>query len=169
MIDATDKIKMKISGLTIDPFTNMPIVILKDEAGKIALPVWIGLIEASAIAVEFERSGSPRPLTHDLIRQLLEELNAQVEHVEITDLADNTFFAELHVVAGPKSFVLDCRPSDALAIAIRTQSAILVHQAVIDKTREIQASQQNADEAREQKWAEILESLEPEDFGKYKM
>jgi bifunctional DNase/RNase len=165
----TDKIKMIISGLTIDPFTNMPIVILKDAEGKVALPVWIGLIEASAIATEFEHIEAARPMTHDLMKKILEELNAQVHHVEITDLVDNTFFAEIHVVSGPKTFVLDCRPSDALAIAIRMKADILVHHGVIDKTREIQSAQHSTDHAQEQKWAEILESLEPEDFGKYKM
>lgn len=164
-----DTIKMHISGLTIDPFTNMPIVILKDESGQVALPVWIGLIEASAIATEFEHLETSRPMTHDLIKKMLEELKASVHHVEITDLVDNTFFAEIHMTGGERTFVMDCRPSDALAIAIRMKADILVHQKVIDKTREIQAAQQSSEQVKEQRWAEILESLEPEDFGKYKM
>lgn len=164
----SDLIKMNVSGLTIDPFTNMPIVIMKDETGKIALPIWIGLIEASSIATEIEKIELSRPMTHDLIRTILTELGAIVERVEINDLMDNTFFASIYV-RGSKTFSLDCRPSDAIAVALRTKAAIYVDRRVIEKSRKLESTLQSQDQAREQKWTEILDNLEPEDFGKYKM
>ncbi|MBF0104497.1 MAG: bifunctional nuclease family protein [Deltaproteobacteria bacterium] len=160
---------MFVSGLTIDPFTNMPIVIMKDESGRVALPIWIGLIEASSIATEIEKIELSRPMTHDLIKKIFEELNAVVKRVEINDLKDNTFFATIYVVGQNKEFSIDCRPSDGIAVALRTKSDIFVSQKVIDKSRKLENVHQSEDQMKEQKWTEILESLEPEDFGKYKM
>ncbi|HLD44268.1 MAG TPA: bifunctional nuclease family protein, partial [bacterium] len=131
----SDLIKMNVSGLTIDPFTNMPIVILKDEEGTLALPIWIGLIEASAIATEIEKIALSRPMTHDLIKTLLEKLHASVQRIEITDLMDNTFFALIHCQSLNNQFSLDCRPSDAIAVALRTKSDIYVDRKVIEKSR----------------------------------
>lgn len=165
----SDMIKMYVSGLTIDPFTNMPIVIMKDDEGQVALPIWIGLIEASSIATEVEKIELSRPMTHDLIKTLLSELSAEVERVEITDLMDNTFFAAVRIKAPHKEFVIDCRPSDALAIALRTGADIFVEQKVIEKSRSLESVQQSDEQVKEQKWTEILDNLEPEDFGKYKM
>ncbi len=165
----TDFIKMRVTGLTIDPFTNMPIVIMKDAEGQIALPIWIGLIEASSIATELEKIELTRPMTHDLIKILLKELDAKVTRVEINDLMDNTFFAMVTVTRGEKHIKLDCRPSDAIAIALRVKSDVYVHRKVIEKSREIQSLNQSDDQLKAQKWTEILENLEPEDFGKYKM
>lgn len=162
-------IKMKISGLTIDPFTNMPIVIMKDEADKIALPIWIGLIEASSIATEIEKIELSRPMTHDLIKSMLRELGAKVLHVEINDLMDNTFFASITIAGQDKEFRLDCRPSDAIAIALRTKADIFVDRKVIEKSRKIESDGKSEDQLKEQKWTEILENLEAGDFGKYKM
>jgi bifunctional DNase/RNase len=164
-----DFIKMKVTGLTIDPFTNMPIVILKDESENLALPIWIGLIEASSIATELEKIELSRPMTHDLITLLMRELNAKVDKVEINDLMDNTFFATIHVAASRKKFTIDCRPSDAIAVALRSKADLFVDRKVIDKSRKIETINPSDEQMRSQKWTEILENLAPEDFGKYKM
>lgn len=161
---------MKVTGLTIDPFTNMPIIILKDLEEKMALPIWIGLIEASSIATELEKIQLARPMTHDLIRNLLKELAVDVEKIEISDLSDNTFYASIFFKAGEKQMVLDSRPSDAIAIALRSEAPIYVYKKVMEKSRRIDLSKTgDQDSTKKQKWAEVLENLSPEDFGKYKM
>lgn len=166
----SDFVKMKVSGLTIDPFTNMPIVILKDPQDKLALPIWIGLIEASSIATEMENIQLSRPMTHDLICTLLNHLNAQIDRVEIDDLKDQTFHANLHLVSQIDTKKIDCRPSDALALALRLGLPIFVHRYVIEKSRRIEMHQAIDEEnLKKEQWAEILENLSPEDFGKYKM
>lgn len=164
-----DKIQMKVTGLTIDPFTNMPIVIMKDLEEQMALPIWIGLIEASSIATEIENIELSRPMTHDLIKTLLENLDAGVDRIEIVDLMDNTFFANVHVRTPGKNLVIDCRPSDALAIALRTKADIFVDRKVIEKSRQIENATQSDEQMKSEKWTEILENLTPADFGKYKM
>jgi len=165
-----DPIQMKVTGLTIDPFTSMPIIILKDMEEKCALPIWIGLIEASAIATELEHIKLSRPMTHDLLRNILDSTGIKVERVEVTDLADNTFYSRILLKHGQKDIILDSRPSDAIALALRTHSPIYVARHVIDKSRKIDLSQDDStDEERKKKWAEILENLSPDDFGKYKM
>jgi len=164
----TDMICMKVSGLTIDPFTNMPIIILKDAAEGVALPIWIGLIEASAIATVLEKVELARPMTHDLMKDMLERMGAQVEKVTIEDLADQTFFSEITLLFQGKQLSFDSRPSDAIALALRTQAPIYVSKAVFEKSRRIQNPSSEHD-LKAQKWAEILDNLAPEDFGKYKM
>lgn len=161
---------MKVTGLTIDPFTNMPIIILKDKTEKTALPIWIGLIEASAIATEIEKIQLARPMTHDLMKTMLGELGVQVTRVEVHDLADNTFYARIYLQKEEKEMVLDSRPSDAIALALRVEAPIYVEREVLEKSRRIDLSK-NVDpgSAKEQKWTEVLENLSPEDFGKYKM
>lgn len=163
-------IHMKVTGLTIDPFTNMPIIILKDKTEKTALPIWIGLIEASAIATEIEKIQLARPMTHDLMKTMLGELGVQVTRVEVHDLADNTFYARIYLQKEEKEMVLDSRPSDAIALALRVEAPIYVEREVLEKSRRIDLSK-NVDpgSAKEQKWTEVLENLSPEDFGKYKM
>lgn len=166
-----DWIHMKVTGLTIDPFTNMPIIILKDhETEKTALPIWIGLIEASAIATEIEKIKLARPMTHDLMKTMLGELEVQVSRVEVHDLADNTFYARIFLHKEGKDMILDSRPSDAIALALRVGAPIYVDRQVLEKSRRIDLSK-NIDpgSAKEQKWTEVLENLTPEDFGKYKM
>lgn len=166
----TEMIQMKVTGLTIDPFTNMPIIILKDQAEAMALPIWIGLIEASSIATELEKIELSRPMTHDLMRKMLEELSVTVEKVEITDLTDNTFFAKIWLLKDGRRMPMDCRPSDAIALALRMKADIFVAKDVMDKSRRIDLTQENDQgKMKEQKWTEILENLSPEDFGKYKM
>lgn len=162
-------IEMKVTGLTIDPFTSMPIIILKDLEEKSALPIWVGLIEASAIATELENIKLSRPMTHDLVKNMLEAIGAKVTKVTVSDLQDNTFYSQIVLDLGGKIIELDSRPSDAIAIALRTKAPIFVEKKVIDKSRKIDLSKTGVDETRKQKWAEILENLSPEDFGKYKM
>lgn len=163
-------IEMKVTGLTIDPFTSMPIIILKDLNEKSALPIWVGLIEASAIATELENIKLSRPMTHDLMKNMLDALDVKVKKVAVSELHDNTFYAHIILECGGKEIDLDSRPSDAIALALRTKAPIFVEKAVIDKSRKIDLAKEGLDEeANKQKWAEILENLAPEDFGKYKM
>lgn len=166
---ADDMIKMRVTGLTIDPFTNMPIVIMKDMTDKIALPIWIGLIEASSIATELEKIALSRPMTHDLMKTILGHVGAKVDHIEINDLTDNTFFANIHFLFQGRGFIVDCRPSDAIAIALRTGAEIFVNRKVIEKSRKIETTHHSEDQLKSEKWTEILENLTPADFGKYKM
>lgn len=169
-ISTEELIKMKVTGLTIDPFTNMPIIILKDLAESMALPIWIGLIEASSIATELEKIELARPMTHDLMRNILSIFNVTVERVEISDLTDNTFFAKIYLRRDGTQHVMDSRPSDAIALALRTHSDIYVNKKVMEKSRRIDLTREvDEGKVKEQKWAEILENLAPEDFGKYKM
>ena len=163
-------IEMKVTGLTIDPFTSMPIIILKDLKEKSALPIWVGLIEASAIATELENIKLSRPMTHDLIKTMLEALGVKIKKVTVSELHDNTFYAHIILDQKGKEIDLDSRPSDAIALALRTKAPIFVDKKVIAKSRKIDLSKEGVDDtAKSQKWAEILENLSPEDFGKYKM
>jgi bifunctional DNase/RNase len=161
-------IEMKVTGLTIDPFTSMPIIILKDIEDKAALPIWIGLIEASAIATELEHIQLSRPMTHDLLKNILDAAEIKVVKVTITELRDNTFYASIVLSNAGKDMQMDARPSDAIAVALRTKSPIYVEKSVIEKSRKIDLGV-NDSEQKQRKWTEILESLSPEDFGKYKM
>ncbi|MFH1626326.1 MAG: bifunctional nuclease family protein [Pseudomonadota bacterium] len=163
--------EMRVAGLTVDPFTNMPIIILKDMEDKSALPIWIGLLEASAIATELEKVHLPRPMTHDLLKKILDSFKVDVIKIEVNDLKDNTFYATLHLKMGGKTHAIDSRPSDAIAIALRTDSPIYVSEEVIKKSKRIDLKEATAgkkDKESEQ-WAEILENMSPEAFGKYKM
>lgn len=172
MDDENEYTEMKVTGLTIDPFTNMPIIIIKDLDEKNAIPIWIGLIEASAIATELEQIQLSRPMTHDLLRNILVALEIQVVKVEISDLRDNTFFANIHLDDHGKIAVIDARPSDAIALALRTSAKLFVSRKVISKSRRIDLAQEGVEKEeklKKEKWAEILENLSPEDFGKYKM
>jgi len=170
MAEENPLIRMKVTGLTIDPFTNMPIIILKDFEEKMALPIWIGLIEASAIATELEKIQLARPMTHDLMRNILNELDVEVAKIEVNDLSDNTFYAKIFLRKGAEQIVMDARPSDAIALALRTSAPIYVDRRVMEKSRRIDLSKNlDEDKTKQQKWTEILENLSPEDFGKYKM
>jgi len=161
-------IEMKVTGLTIDPFTSMPIIILRDMEDKAALPIWIGLIEASAIATELEHIQLSRPMTHDLLKQMLDMFQIVVEKVAVTELRDNTFYSKIYLKKDDKTVELDSRPSDAIAVALRTRAPIFVEKDVVDKSRKIDLGSSD-EEQKKRKWAEILEGLSPEDFGKYKM
>lgn len=155
--------------MTLDPFSQMPIVILKDKSESTALPIWIGLMEASAIATALEKNSSDRPMSHDLMLSALEVLGAKVEKVLINNLCDHTFYAQLQLGRGEEIWFLDSRPSDALALALKSGAPILVADSVIKKSRRVDLSKLEADKSQEEPWSEILENLSPEDFGKYKM
>jgi len=123
-------IEMKVEGLTLDPLTNMPIIILKDLSRDKALPIWVGYFEANAIALEIEKINTPRPMTHDLLSSMISSLQAKVKHVLVNDLKDNTFFAVISVVQNGSDMTIDSRPSDAIALALRTNSPIFVEEKV---------------------------------------
>lgn len=162
--------QMVVSGLTIDPFTNSPIMILKDVDSDKAVPIWIGLLEATAIASELENIKFSRPMTHDLLKNIMETMDIQVIKVEVCDLRDNTYFALIYLNRDGREISIDARPSDAIALALRAKCPIFVADVVIQKARRVDLSAQEAITNEEsKKWTEILESLDPEDFGKYKM
>lgn len=158
-------VEMFIKGLMIDPVTNMPIVILRDEAAERTLPIWVGPVEANAIAMQVENVAPPRPMTHDLIRNLLADLGATVVRVVISDLRDGTYYAYLQLDRGGELLFVDARPSDALALSLRTKAPVFVESSVMDRSGAIEATASEADSERLQKW---LESLDPDDLG-YKM
>jgi bifunctional DNase/RNase len=159
-------IEMSIKGLMVDPITNMPIVILKDKMGERVLSIWVGIFEANAIALQIENVATPRPMTHDLLRNIITDLDGSVDRIVVSDLKDNTFFAIIHLTVRGERIAVDARPSDAIALALRTRSPILVEETVIDNAKTVDFSAEPGDNARLQKW---LESLDPEELGKYKM
>ena len=160
------QIEMTIKGLMVDPVTNMPIVILRDKDGQRVLPIWVGIFEANAIALQIENVSTPRPMTHDLLRNVIHDLRASVQKVVVSDLQDNTFYALIYLLLGGDTVALDARPSDAIALALRTRAPIFVEDRVIEHAKTIDFSSEKADAERLHKW---LESLDPEDLGKYKM
>jgi len=159
-------IEMSIKGLMVDPITNMPIVILKDKLGERVLSIWVGIFEANAIALQIENVSTPRPMTHDLLRNIITDLDGSVDRIVVSDLKDNTFFAIIHLTVRGERIAVDARPSDAIALALRTRSPILVEESVIDNAKTVDFTAEPGDNARLQKW---LESLDPEELGKYKM
>ncbi|MBN1102409.1 MAG: bifunctional nuclease family protein [Deltaproteobacteria bacterium] len=161
---------MVISGLTVDPLTNSPIVILKEIHGERTLPIWIGLLEATAIASELEGVKFSRPMTHDLLKNIMNITDIRVDKVEVCDLKNNTYFALIHINHMGKEISIDARPSDALALSLRVQAPIFVSEDVIRRSAQIDLKAE-ADDKTEQgkKWQDVLEKLRPEDFGKYKM
>jgi len=162
--------EMKVAGITVDPFTNTPIVILKDLEEKDVLPIWIGLLEASSIATAIENIQTPRPMTHDLLKNILDALGIKVIRIEVNDLRDNTYFALIHLDVNKKRLVIDARPSDAIALALRTGASIFVEESVIQKSAKVDLTQKGDKVVTDtMEWEEILENLNPDDFGKYKM
>lgn len=161
--------EMEVKGLTLDPLTSMPIILLKDTEGRQTIPIWIGILEASAIAAEIEKVVLARPMTHDLLKNIIDTLGAEVLRVEVNDLRDNTFYATIFLKKGrgKKEIVVDARPSDAIAIALRSNAPIFVSEKVIERSRRIDLTKKSKGEA--DRWKDILEKLTPEDFGKYKM
>ena len=161
---------MTISGLTVDPITNSPIVILKEVDGDGTLPIWIGLLEATAIASELEGVKFSRPMTHDLLKNMMDMVDIQVSRIEVCDLKDNTYYALIHFKFGENEMSIDARPSDAIALSLRLKAPIFVAQEVISKSTQIDLKAEPQDKSEKgKKWQEILENLNPEDFGKYKM
>jgi uncharacterized protein len=160
------QIEMTIKGLMVDPVTNMPIVILRDKEGQKVLPIWVGIFEANAIALQIENISTPRPMTHDLLRNVITDLQATVQKVVVYDLQENTFYAFIYLALHGDTVAIDARPSDAIALALRTRAPIFVEEAVIDSAKTVDFSSDSHDADRLHKW---LESLGPDDLGKYKM
>jgi len=160
------EIEMKIRGLMMDPMTNLPVVILKEACGNGILPIWVGVHEANAIALQVENVAPPRPMTHDLLRNAIEHLGARVRQIVVCDLKESTFFALIHLDTPNGPVAIDARPSDAIALALRTKARILVEDTVLDHAKTIDFSAERPDTERLQKW---LESLDPDELGKYKM
>ena len=160
------QIEMSIKGLMVDPITNMPIVILRDKDGQKVLPIWVGIFEANAIALQIENISTPRPMTHDLLRNVIQDLKASVQKVVVCDLQENTFYALIYLSMNGDTLAIDARPSDAIALALRTRAPIFVEDTVIDHAKTVDFSSEKTDSDRLHKW---LESLDPEDLGKYKM
>jgi bifunctional DNase/RNase len=158
--------EFKIKGLMMDPITNSPIVILQGIEKNTLLPIWVGIFEANAIALQIERIDTPRPMTHDLLKNILLHLNATVEKIVVTDLQENTFFATIFLDMEGDRVTIDSRPSDAIALALRTDAPIFVTQDVINNSSNLRLDQENLDPEDVKKW---LEELNPEDLGKYKM
>jgi bifunctional DNase/RNase len=160
------QIEMTIKGLMIDPVTSTPIVVLRDLEGQRVLPIWVGVFEANAIAVQIENVTLPRPMTHDLLRNVISDLHAEVERIVVNDLRDNTFFAIIQLIVQGERVTVDARPSDAIALALRARAPIFVEDHVVDHARQSEPATPNGDAERLQKW---LENLDPDEMGKYKM
>ena len=163
-------IEMKVAGLIVDGSSSVPLLILKDDGDRYCVPIVIGLPEARAIVSELQEESYPRPLTHDLLKNVIETMGSAVEKIEVTDLRDDTFFAAIHLRTGDGTQVIDSRPSDAIALALRAKAPIFVDERVIEK---LSGEAKNARPAftgdEKKKWTELLENLRPEDFGKYKI
>jgi bifunctional DNase/RNase len=166
MSDAAQELRMEIKGLMLDPSSNTPIVILKDVDSQLFLPIWIGVFEANAIALKIEGVEPPRPMTHDLLRSALEGMGGRVEKIVISDLKDSTFFALIHVFREQGEVAIDARPSDAIALALRTDAPIFVLRSVMEKAQAVDLATQASDEEKLKKW---LEEISPEELGKYTM
>ena len=160
------QIEMTIRGLMVDPITNTPIIILRDKDGQRVLPIWVGIFEANAIAQQIENVSTLRPMTHDLLRNVIHDLKASVQKVVVCDLQENTFYALIYLALDGETVAIDARPSDAIALALRTRSPIFVEDSVIDHAKTVDFSAERNEPDRLQRW---LESLDPEDLGKYKM
>ncbi len=160
------EVEMKIRGLMMDPVTNMPIVILKDINGSSILPIWVGVYEANAIALEIEKVSTPRPMTHDLIRSLLAGLEAGIQKVVVNELRDDTFYAVIWLQKEGRLISVDSRPSDALAIALRLDCPIYVDDSVLNSSK---AAASVSDKVNNEELRRWLEGLNDEDLGRYKM
>ena len=160
------QVEMSIKGLMVDPTTNMPIVILHDRKGQRVLPISVGIFEANAIALQIENISVPRPMTHDLLRNVIRDLKADVQKVVVSDLKEGTFYAAIHLIVGGELLAIDARPSDAIALALRVRAPIFAEDTVIDNAKQLDISPDTGDSERLQKWLEVLD---PEELGKYKM
>jgi len=162
--------KVSIAGLTMDPASNTPIIILKSEESDQAIPIWIGLLEATSIASAMQDIKYERPMTHDLFKNFSDTLEISIAKIEVCDLKDNTFFARIYFVTKDGSFDIDARPSDAIALALRFSAPIFVADAVLQQSKISDGEAEAVDTSEEgKKWADYLENLSPDDFGKYKV
>jgi uncharacterized protein len=160
------EVEMKIRGLMMDPVTNMPIVVLKDLNGNAILPIWVGIYEANAIALEIEKVSTPRPMTHDLIKTLLLGLGTGIRKVVVSELKDDTFYAVIWLDKDGELISVDSRPSDALALALRLDCPIYVDESVLKSSKRSNAAADKVSDEEQRRW---LESLDDEDLGRYKM
>jgi uncharacterized protein len=160
------EVEMKIRGLMMDPVTNMPIVVLKDAHGSAVLPVWVGIYEANAIALEIEKVQTPRPMTHDLLRNVLLGLNVRVQKVVVNDLRDDTFYALIWIERDGRIMSIDSRPSDALALALRVDCPIFVEDEVLKSSSPASPVNEKTTSEELRRW---LDNLSDEDLGRYKM
>jgi len=162
--------KVSIAGLTMDPASNTPIIILKSEEDDQAVPIWIGLLEATSIASALQNIKYDRPMTHDLLKNFADTLEISIVKVEVCDLKDNTFYARIYFVSKDQSFDIDARPSDAIALALRFKAPIYVEDSVMQKSKISDGEAEVVDTSEEgKKWADYLANLSPDDFGKYKV
>jgi uncharacterized protein len=162
--------EVNIASMAIDPTSNTPIIILKSVKGDQAVPIWIGLLEATSIASALRDIKFDRPMTHDLFKNFVDNLDMVVSKVEVCDLKDNTFYARIYFVSKDKSFDMDARPSDAIAIALRFGAPIFVDDKIFDQSQMVDGDYEVLNKSEDgKKWAEYLENLSPEDFGKYKV
>ncbi|MFT4570366.1 MAG: bifunctional DNase/RNase [Hyphomicrobiaceae bacterium] len=184
LMSDTSFIPMSVDGIALDPMTKTPVILLKDESDKITLPIWVGMLEATSLAAQLEGVSMARPMTHDLLRTLIQETGATVSRVEVTELRDNTFYALIHLMVAGEARTIDCRPSDAISLAMRIECPIFVAQAVLDASAgaaELRADEHSAPVANAdlsetpdlsdvapEEWGDILDKLAPHDF-KYKM
>jgi bifunctional DNase/RNase len=160
------EIEVQIRGLMMDPVTNMPIVILKDVESEMVLPIWVGIFEANAIAIELEKTATPRPMTHDLLRDVARGLNARVTKVVVSELRDDTFYALVWMEQEGETLAIDARPSDAIALALRFDCPIYVNRDVLASSRVAANGAQNINPDELRKW---LENLNDDEMGRYKM
>lgn len=160
------QIEMTIRGLMVDPITNMPIVVLRESEGSRVLPIWVGVFEANAIALQIENVETPRPMTHDLLRSVITDLSGEVSRVVVCDLKENTFYATIDIRSPQGMVTVDARPSDAIALALRTGTQIFVEESVIQSARSVETDSESVDVNRLQKW---LEGLSDDELGTYKM
>lgn len=159
-------VEMKVEGLTLDPLTNMPIIILKDLEGNRALPIWVGFFEANAIALEIEKIATPRPMTHDLMKNLIGDMKGKINHILVSELKDNTFYAVISMMSGEDTLKIDSRPSDAIALALRAKAPIYVNETVIEaaKSLDLPDTSKTNTEDKDQ-WKRWLDNIKPQDFG----
>ena len=163
---ASEEVEMQIRGLMMDPVTNMPIVVLKDVASDAVLPIWVGIFEANAIALELEKTAMPRPMTHDLMQNMARNLNAEVRKVVVSELRDDTFYAVIWLDHAGETVAMDARPSDAIALALRWDCPIYVNREVLDNSRQSAAGAQTVNAEEMRRW---LENLNDDEMGRYKM
>jgi len=161
-----DEVEMQIRGLMMDPVTNMPILVLKDVGSDLVLPIWVGIFEANAIALELEKTALPRPMTHDLLQNMARGLNAEVRKVVVSELRDDTFYAVIWMDHAGETVTMDARPSDAIALALRWDCPIYVNREVLESSKQTANGAQNVNAEEMRRW---LENLNDDDMGRYKM
>ena len=165
-VDLAADVEMQIRGLMMDPVTNVPIVVLKDVGGETVLPIWVGMFEANAIALELEKTTTPRPMTHDLMQNITRGLNAVVTKVVVSELRDDTYYAVIWMEQAGEHVVVDARPSDAIALALRWDCPIFVSRQVIEHSRQTVNGNQSVNAEEMRRW---LENLNDDEMGRYKM